>query len=430
MDTILVVDDEVNYLILMKDLLGKAGYKVITARSAIEALKIVGASDIDLVLADMKMSKMSSIELLDDLHRLYPDLPVIIMTAFGTVKKAVTAIKKGAFDYILKPFRDDEILETIAEAIEQRHLILKNILLNQEREKKYGFPNIVVESRSMQEVMALVKRVAQSRATVLITGESSTGKELVARTIHLCSQRAQKSFVSVNCLLTSAVKMRDAISELADGGTLFMNEVAEMSQDLQVELLGMLQKMDFERVGVDVQVVAASNRDLKGKVEAGRFREDLYYRLNVFPICLPPLRERMADIPALSEHFLTKYAEEHAKPVQRLSAPALDLLMQYPWPGNVRELENIIERAVLVCDEDTILTVHLPPTLQRQEPGWGRPRGLSTQVEHLERELIAEALRQTRGNQSQAAQILDISLRILGYKIKQYGIEVRSFRGA
>jgi two-component system NtrC family response regulator len=258
------------------------------------------------------------------------------MTAYGTVEKAVMAMKKGAFDYILKPFKNEEILVTIAKSLEHRHLILKNRLLNQELDKKYGFPNIVGESRVMQEILALVKRVAQSRATVLITGESGTGKELIARAIHQCSARAAKSFISVNCAaltetlleselfghergaFTHAVAMRKGRFELADGGTLFLDEVAsEMSQALQVKLLRVLQEMEFERVGgtrtikVDVRVVAASNRDLKEEVENGRFREDLFYRLNVVHLHLPPLRQRQEDIPLLATHFISKENSQH-----------------------------------------------------------------------------------------------------------------------
>ena len=306
------------------------------------------------------------------------------MTAFGTVEKAVSAMKKGAFDYILKPFKNEEILVTIAKALEHRHLILANRLLNQELDKKYGFPNIVGESRVMEDILALVKRVAQSRATVLITGESGTGKELIARAIHQCSNRAAKSFISVNCAaltetlleselfghergaFTNAVAMRKGRFELADGGTLFMDEVAEMSQGLQVKLLRVLQEMEFERVGgvrtikVDVRVVAASNRDLKEEVEAGRFREDLFYRLNVVHLHLPPLRQRQEDIPLLAAHFISKYVQENLRDKTRITPEALKVLIQYAWPGNVRELENVMERAVILCSNNIISPQDLP----------------------------------------------------------------------
>ena len=334
---------------------------------------------------------------------------------------------------------------------EKERLHNENLKLKGQLQERYQMGNIIGTSGRMREVFEMIERVAKSNATILIRGESGTGKEMVASALHYNSLRADKPFIKVNLAslpetlveselfghergaFTGAMQRKQGRFELAQGGTIFLDEIGDLSLNVQLKLLRVIQEREFTRLGgtatlkADIRLLAATHRDLEQAMSKGIFREDLYYRLNVFPIYLPPLRERMADIPALSEYFLNKYAEEHAKPVKRLSAPALDLLMQYPWPGNVRELENIIERAVLVCDEDTILSVHLPPTLQRQEPG-GDHRGLSAQVEHLERELITEALRQTRGNQSQAAQILDTSLRILGYKIKQYGIEAKRFR--
>jgi len=351
-------------------------------------------SDLDVVLTDMKMPKMSGIELLEELKRLYPDIPVIIMTAYGTVEKAVEAMKKGAFDYILKPFKNEEILVTIAKALEHRHLLLKNRLLSQDLDKKYGLPNIVGESRAIQETLALVKRVAGSKATVLISGESGTGKELIARAIHQLSPRSHKTFISVNCAalteslleselfghergaFTHAVAMRKGRFELANGGTLFLDEVGEMSPALQVKLLRVLQEMEFERVGgtrtikVDVRVVAATNKDLKEEVEAGRFREDLFYRLNVVHLHIPPLRQRPEDIPLLAAHFLKKFAAENVRGEVRLSPEALKLLLQYSWPGNVRELENVMERAVILCSDNVITENDLPGELasRRAEP--------------------------------------------------------------
>ncbi|HZE20702.1 MAG TPA: sigma-54 dependent transcriptional regulator [Desulfobaccales bacterium] len=451
MDTILVVDDEINYLTVMQALLGEAGYEVLTAPSAVEALK-VASSDLDLVLTDMKMPKMSGIELLDELQRLYPNLPVIIMTAYGTVEKAVTAMKKGAFDYLLKPFKNEEILVTIAKALEHRHLILKNLYLNQELDKKYGFPNIVGESRSMQEILELVKRVAQSRATVLVTGESGTGKELIARAIHQCSTRAAKSFISVNCAaltetlleselfghergaFTHAVAMRKGRFELADGGTLFMDEVAEMSQSLQVKLLRVLQEMEFERVGgartiqVDVRVVAASNRDLKEEVEASRFREDLYYRLNVVHLHLPPLRQRQDDIPLLATHFINKYVQENLRDKTRITPDALKLLIQYSWPGNIRELENVMERAVILCANNTITPQDLPAELapaatdSRLEIERFIPLDtpLPEALDAIEEQMIRRALEKSGQVQVRAAELLGITKSLLQYKLKKY----------
>jgi two-component system, NtrC family, response regulator len=452
MDTILVVDDEINYLTVMETLLGDAGYEVLTAPSALEAIRIAEAADLDLVLTDMKMPKMTGIELLEQLQRLYPDLPVIIMTAFGTVEKAVSAMKKGAFDYILKPFKNDEILVTIAKALEHRHLILANRMLNQELDKKYGFPNIVGESRVMEEILALVKRVAASRATVLITGESGTGKELIARAIHQCSNRAAKSFISVNCAaltetlleselfghergaFTHAVAMRKGRFELADSGTLFMDEVAEMSQGLQVKLLRVLQEMEFERVGgnrtikVDVRVVAASNRDLKEEVEAGRFREDLFYRLNVVHLHLPPLRERQEDIPLLAAHFIKKYVQENLRDKTRITPEAVKVLMQYGWPGNIRELENVMERAVILCSNNVISPQDLPgelaPTAAESQVDVDRFIPLNTPLpealDAIEEQMIRRALEKSGQVQVRAAELLGITKSLLQYKLKKY----------
>ena len=452
MDTILVVDDESNYLTVMETLLGEAGYEVLTAPSAIEALKISASADLDLVLTDMKMPKMTGIELLDKLQHLQPDLPVIIMTAFGTVEKAVSAMKKGAFDYILKPFKNEEIMVTIAKALKHRHLILTNRLLHQELEKKYGFPNIVGESKVMEEILALVKRVAGSRATVLITGESGTGKELIARAIHQCSNRASKSFISVNCAaltetlleselfghergaFTHAVAMRKGRFELADGGTLFMDEVAEMSQGLQVKLLRVLQEMEFERVGgvrtikVDVRVVAASNRDLKEEVEAGRFREDLFYRLNVVHLHLPPLRQRQEDIPLLAAHFIKKYVQENLRDKTRITPEALQVLVHYAWPGNVRELENVMERAVILCSNNIISPQDLPaelapaPSESRLDIDRFIPLNtpLPEALDAIEEQMIRRALEKSGQVQVRAAELLGITKSLLQYKLKKY----------
>ncbi|MFH1596733.1 MAG: sigma 54-interacting transcriptional regulator [Pseudomonadota bacterium] len=336
---------------------------------------------------------------------------------------------------------------------EKERLRNENLKLKGQLQERYQMGNIIGTSGRMRHVFEMIERVAKSNATILIRGESGTGKELVASALHYNSHRADKPFIKVNLAalpetlveselfghergaFTGALQRKQGRFELAQGGTVFLDEIGDLSPNVQLKILRVIQEREFTRLGgtstlkADVRLLSASHRDLEQALAKGLFREDLYYRLNVFPIYLPPLRERMADIPALAEHFLNKYALEHQKQVKRLSAPALDLLMQYPWPGNVRELENIIERAVLVCDEDTILGVHLPPTLQLIEPGAGR-RGLTSQVEYLEKELITEALRQTRGNQSKAAHLLDTSLRILGYKIKQYGIEARRFRAA
>ncbi len=452
MDTILVVDDEANYLTVMEALLTEAGYEVLTASGGYEALKIATHADLDLVLTDMKMPRMNGIALLEELRRLYPELPVIIMTAFGTVEKAVTAMKIGAFDYILKPFKNEELLLTITKALDHRHLLIKNRLLSEDLEKKYGFPNIVGESRAMQEIFALIKRVAQSKATVLVTGESGTGKELIARAIHQQSPRANRAFISVSCAalpetlleselfghergaFTHAIAMRKGRFELADGGTLFLDEVSEMTPALQVKLLRVLQEMEFERVGgtrtikVDVRLVAATNRDLKEEVEANRFREDLYYRLNVVHMHIPPLRHRQEDIPILAAHFLKKYGQENLGGKVRLSPEALKLLCQYSWPGNVRELENIMERAVILCSDNIVRPQDLPAELAPASTP--QPLDINSFIplhtplpealERIEELMIQRALEQSGYVQARAAEFLGITKSLLQYKLKKY----------
>ena len=336
---------------------------------------------------------------------------------------------------------------------EKERLQNENLKLKGQLQERYQMGNIIGTSGRMRQVFEMIGRVAKSNATILIRGESGTGKEMVASAVHYNSLRADKPFIKVNVAALPETLVESELfghERALSPGPCSASRAAS-SWPRAAPLPGRNRRPEPQRpaqaaaghpgTGVyppggtttlkaDVRLLAATHRDLEQALTNAAFREDLYYRLNVFPIYLPPLRERMADIPLLADHFLGKYAAEHQKPVKRLSAPALDLLMQYPWPGNVRELENIIERAVLVCDEDTILSVHLPASLQRQEPGASATSGLASQVEKLEKELITEALRQTRGNQSKAAHLLDTSLRILGYKIKQYAIETRSFRAA
>jgi two-component system NtrC family response regulator len=444
-NTILVVDNEVNYLRKMEALLGESGYVVIAALSTIEAFKIACASDLDLVLTEMKMPKMSGIDLMDDIRRFYSDLPVIIMANNASVEQAVKAIKKGAFDLILKHYKDEEILVTIAKALDHRHL-LKNLLPQQELQKKHSFPNIVGESRPMQEILALVKRVAQSRATVLITGESGTGKDLIARVIHQGSQLAHKSFVLANCLFggeqsdfTHATGTRKSRFELADGGTLFIGELADMSQELQGELLGLLQEMEFERKGgsrttkMDVRVVAASNRDLKKEVEAGRFREDLFYRLNVVHLHVPPLRQRQEDIPLLAAHFVNKFAQENSKGNMLMTPDALRLMSQYAWPGNVRELENVMERAVILCHDNLITPDDLPAELTSSAAGEAQMeidrfvplhKALPETLEAIEEQMIRRALEKSGQVQTRAAEMLGITKSLLQYKLKKYHLTI------
>ena len=451
MDTILVVDDEKNYLLVMEALLAGAGYEVFTVDSGEEALELTRRNDLDLVLTDMKMPRMSGIELMEQLQQVYPDLPVIMMTAYGTVEKAVEAMKKGAFDYILKPFKNEEILLSIAKALDLRHLLTENRRLKQDLEQRYRFENIVGNSKVMQTIFAMVEKVAQTRATVLLSGESGTGKELIARAIHHRSPRSQGPFISVNCgaltetlleselfghekgSFTHAVAMRKGRFELAEGGTLFLDEVAEMSPALQVKLLRVLQEMEFERVGgsktirADVRVVAASNQDLKTEVEAGNFREDLFYRLNVVHMEMPPLRLRSDDIPLLVTHFIQKYAEANNKGGVQIEPEVMKVLLRYPWPGNVRELENVIERAVILCGKNIITTADLPANVaEAPETEFNIDLLVPSHIplpealEKIEELMIRRALNQTGYVQVRAAELLGITKSLLQYKLKKY----------
>lgn len=389
MNTILIVDDEKNYLFVLEDLLVDEGYQVITADAAMRAVEMLAHHDFDVVITDMKMPGMDGMALLEHVHHKYPDLPVIMMTAYGSVEKAVEAMRKGAFDYILKPFKNEELKLTIRKAVDHYALICKNRYLTKELQERYQYSNIIGKSAPMQRIYQLIEKVAPTKATVLITGESGTGKELIARAIHFNSTRSEQPFVSVNCgalpetLLESelfghergafsgAVSQRKGRFELANGGTLFLDEISEMSTSLQVKLLRILQEMEFERVGgsqtlkVDVRMVAASNRILKEEVAAGRFRADLFYRLNVVNIHLPPLRERTDDIPLLIKHFLSKYAQPEERSKISINPEALRCLLEYPWPGNVRELENVIERVVILCTAHEIDCRDLPPEIRQ-----------------------------------------------------------------
>ena len=394
METILIVDDEKNYLLVLEALLADAGYEVITCDNASEALEITTSHDLDLVITDMRMPGLDGMDFLVQLRTLQPEIPIIMMTAYATVEKAVEAMKRGAFDYITKPFKNEELILTIRKALEMHRLKEENRLLSQELQERFKFGNIVGKSKVMRQVYEIIEKVAQTRASVLISGESGTGKELIARAIHFNSPRSDKPFVSVNCsalpetlleselfghergAFTGAVTRRKGRFELAHNGTLFLDEVGDMSPALQVKLLRVLQEMRFERVGgtttlqVDARLVTASNRDLKREVELGRFREDLYYRLKVVHISIPPLRERRDDIPLLVHHFLRKVAKANGLPVKNVSHEAVRYLYQYDWLGNVRELENVIERAVILCDGDEIRPQDLAEELfQKRLPG-------------------------------------------------------------
>jgi two-component system NtrC family response regulator len=388
MNTVLIVDDERNYLLVLEALLSEEGYQVITAEGALRGLECLDENELDVVITDMKMPGMDGMDFMERVQLRQPDLPVIMMTAFGSVEKAVQAMRKGAFDYILKPFKNEELKLTIGKAINHYNLIRQNRQMARELQGKYHFGNIIGKSAQMQRIFELIEKVAPTKATVLITGDSGTGKELVARAIHYNSPRKDQPFISVNCgalpetLLESelfghekgafsgAISQRKGRFELAHEGTLFLDEISEMSAPLQVKLLRILQEMEFERVGgsqtlkVDVRVVAASNRNLKEEASNGRFRSDLYYRLNVVHVYLPSLRQRTDDLPLLVNHFLAKYAKDNHQEMISISSGAMERILDYHWPGNVRELENVIERAIILSDRHEILVKDLPPDLR------------------------------------------------------------------
>ncbi|KMY67072.1 Fis family transcriptional regulator [Desulfocarbo indianensis] len=449
MDRILIVDDEKNYLLVLSALLEGEGYEVETAPSGARALALVEEDEPDLVITDMRMPRMSGVELIRELKARNPDLPVIVMTAFGTVENAVEAMKAGALDYITKPFENQELLLTVERALKMRRLMTQNQLLREELKRGRGFEEIIGESKPMREVFALVEKVAATRATVLITGESGTGKELIARAIHSRSPRASEPFVAVNCMaltetlleselfghekgsFTGALGRRKGRFEVADKGTLFLDEVGEIAPSLQVKLLRALQERTFERVGgsqaisVDVRIVAATNRDLTEAVKAGSFREDLFYRLNVVRLELPPLRARMEDLPALAAHFIAKYAAEMGRQAPKVSAEAMQRLYGHAWPGNVRELENALERAVILAG-DEIRPSDLPFELKPESAGQTAPpprdMTITEAVEDLEIRMIKRALEEASGVQSHAADALGVTKSNLAYKMKKYGL--------
>jgi len=385
--SILIVDDEPNIRRVLGAVFAKAGYEVFTAENGRKALDVISAElSIDVMLCDLIMPDLNGVEVLRSAKEMNPQLSVVMITAHGTIRTAVDAMKLGAFDYITKPFDMDEIKLIVKNALERSRLLAENIQLKQELQSRYRFDGIVGDSRKMQEVFKIVERVASSNATVLVRGESGTGKELIARAVHYNSPRRDKPFIAVSCAalpetlleselfgyekgaFTGAVGQKAGRFELAHRGTLFLDEIPDISPAMQVKMLRVLQEREFERVGgtkpvrVDVRLLAATNRDLEQAVANGEFRPDLYYRLQVIQIFLPPLRERREDIPALMEHFIEKFNKENGKNIKFVSPEAMDLLMKYNWPGNIRELENAVERGVVLADADSdLITPDLLP---------------------------------------------------------------------
>ena len=452
METILVVDDERNYTLILAAVLEDAGFEALTANSGPEALDILSQSDVDLVVTDMKMPSMDGIELLEQIKKGDADLPVIMMTAHGTVEKAVEAMQKGAYNYILKPFDNEQLVLYANKAVSMFRVVKENRQLRSAVESRFSFHNIIGKSKPMQDVFETIRKVAPASSTVLIEGASGTGKELVASALHFNSPRKDRPFIAVNCsalaeslleselfghekgAFTGAVAMKKGRFEIADGGTLFLDEIGELSGGLQVKLLRVLQERVIERVGgvkpipVNIRLIAATNKSLKEEVAAGNFREDLFYRLNVVPISLPPLRERLEDIRPLAKHFIEKFSGERTAgaPITGLDREVERLFYEYDWPGNVRELENVIERAVVLSPESVIQVSDLPKdfvdsahsTLHMD--GIPMDANLYDTLTLVEKNMIVRALKKANYVQTRAAEMLGIGKSGLNQKIKKY----------
>ncbi|MGB8657290.1 MAG: sigma-54 dependent transcriptional regulator [Candidatus Zixiibacteriota bacterium] len=452
MPSILVIEDKDSMREMLSKTLEAEGYEVETARDGEGGLEKAREKKYDLVLSDLKLPQIDGIEVLSSLKQMDADVSVILMTAYGTIEKAVEAIKEGAFDFLTKPFDTDHLTVMIKRALENRRLVAENVLLRQELGHNLGYAEIIGKCEKMQEVSRLIQKVAPSDTTVLLLGESGTGKELFARAIHSLSARKTGPYVAINCAAiprellenelfgsekgayTGSVMRKMGKFEIAEGGTIFLDEVGDLDIALQAKLLRVLQDQTFERLGgtktirVDVRLIAASNADLKKAIEKKEFREDLFYRLSVFPITIPPLRDRREDIPELAEYFVGKYCAEMKKSKKTVSGEAMSLLDKYHWPGNVRELENTVERAIILCEGKKILPEHLairistPNEIRLREGAGLKEVGQYAQSE-AERALIVRVLNQVRGNKRKAALALKIDYTTLFEKIKKYAID-------
>ena len=442
---VLVVDDEAIVREALGDWLKDIGYQVFTAENGHKALEVVEKEKPGIMIADLVMPGMDGIELMKRAKAQQPNIEVIIITAYASIPTAITAMKEGAYDYIEKPFCPERAELLVKKLAEHQELVEENLSLRQRLEDRYRFENIIAKSSKMQRVIEVIKVVAKSNATVLITGESGTGKELVARALHSQSHRHNKPFIAISCAalpeslleselfghekgsFTGAYAQKKGKFEFANGGTLFLDEVGEMSANIQVHLLRVLEEKEFTRVGgnepirVDVRVISATNKDLRKAIEKQEFREDLYYRLNVVNIELPPLRERKEDIPLLAEHFLHKFAMENRKEVTEFSPEAIEFLLDYDWPGNVRELENAIERAIILSKDSPITTADLP----QENLSLVGSASIGKNLKEVEKSHILNVLRETSENYSEAARILGVSRMTLYNKAKEYGFDVK-----
>jgi DNA-binding NtrC family response regulator len=456
MEKLLVVDDMKSILDLLSVVFQKEGYQVKTSTSAAKVFELIEKEDFDLVISDIRMPEVNGMDLLKYLREHRPDIPVVMITAYGSLKQAVEALKMGAVDYIVKPFDVEELKITVAQALETRKLKQENIILKRDLRQKYGFENMIGKSLPMQEIYGLVEKVAPTESTILITGESGTGKEMVARAVHYLSRRSEFSFISINCAalpenlleselfghargsFTGAVAEKKGMFEVAQKGTLFLDEIGETTPWTQVKLLRALQERKIRRVGgtdeipIDVRIIAATNLDLKKRIQEGLFREELFYRLNVISLEMPPLRKRTEDISLLVSHFLQKYCQQMGKKMKRITPEVLGFLETYRWPGNVRELENAIERIVAIEERETITPASLPPEIvtprKKDDPQvFFEPEfNLMDHVDEISKKYINAALLATGGNLKRTAAVLGISYRSLRYLLEKY--EIRSGR--
>lgn len=449
MADILLIDDEKSVRTTLALMLQKMGYRVEEASNGTEGIDKFKTRFFDLIITDLKMEPMDGLAVLREVKTLNPSSEVLVMTAYSTVESGVEAIKSGAYDYIQKPFEKDELLLLVGKALEHRNLICEVEQLQNELKEKYKFENIIGNSKEMFEVLGMVSKIAKTDSTVLISGDSGTGKELVAKAIHLNSRRKNRAFITINCgaipenlqeselfghvrgSFTGAIRDKRGLFQEADGGTLFLDEIGETALSTQVKLLRFLQDGEIRRVGdvdplnVDVRLIAASNKELPKLIEEGHFREDLFYRLNVIPIHLPALRSRKDDIPLLVNHFLKRFAEKENKNVTSISTEAMKIFTGYHWPGNVRELENVIERAVILTNHNALTPEDLPQSLRdtlRRGPDIPDTLGEQT-LEEVEKHYILKTLDKYQWNQKQASDTLGISTTTLWRKLKTYGIE-------
>lgn len=452
---ILIVDDEKLMRVSLEDKLTKEGYAVTSLSNATEGLKVLQSTTFDAVITDLRLPKMDGIDFLKEIKKSSPDMVVIIMTAYGSIESAVMAMKAGAYDYVTKPFSLEELMIKLQKALKHKDTVAENILLKQQVISRYGYDNMIGSSDAMKHVFDIISTVSDRDTTILIQGESGTGKELTAGAIHYNSNRRDGPFVKLSCAalnkeileselfghekgsFTGAIKTRRGRFELADGGTIFLDDVDDIPLEMQVKLLRVLQEREFERVGgeetipVNVRVICATKKDLKKLVQEGRFREDLYYRIHVVTIHLPPLRERKEDIPLLVNYFMKKYAVQQRVTINSVSQEALNLLLSYHWPGNIRELENAVEHAIAFCTSDVIMPKNLPQNLaQGETPSGIFPIELSAidsldlqeTLSEAERKLLLWAYQKTNGNQVRMSEILRIPRTTLQNKLAKYNI--------